>query len=97
MFSDRRIGTGLEVRRSLGSAELGDEAIGIEIEEPDLGIGCFQSGQHVITGRGWGNREQKPVLRLKVEAWLRGPDGSSRGVSRVSVVQKGGALDVELG
>jgi DNA-nicking Smr family endonuclease len=52
---------------------------------------------HVITGRGWGNREQKPVLRMKVEAWLQGPEGRSRGVSRVSVVQKGGALDVELG
>lgn len=50
----------------------------------------------VITGRGWGNREQKPVLRKRVEAWLRGPDGRGFGVSDVQVTSKGGALDVRL-
>jgi DNA-nicking Smr family endonuclease len=29
----------------------------------------------VITGAGWGNADGKPVLRPKVEAWLRGPEG----------------------
>lgn len=50
----------------------------------------------VVTGRGWGNREQKPILRAKVEAWLRGPGGARFGVARVQVAQKGGALDVDL-
>ena len=39
----------------------------------------------------------KPVLRPKVEAWLQGPEGRRMGVVGVTVVQKGGALDVELG
>lgn len=51
----------------------------------------------VITGRGWGNLEQKPVLRKKVEEWLRGPDGQGWGVVEIEVVARGGALDVSLG
>ena len=54
-------------------------------------------GLLVITGRGWGNLEQKPVLRKKVEGWLRGPDGRGYGVRDVRVVAKGGALEVHLG
>ena len=50
---------------------------------------------HVITGRGWGNLAQKPVLRPRVEAWLR-QHGGRFGVARVAVVMKGGALDVDL-
>ncbi len=51
----------------------------------------------LITGRGFGNRTQEPVLRRHLEAWLRGPEGRSRGVRSVRVVSKGGALEVELG
>lgn len=50
----------------------------------------------VITGRGWGNRQQKPVLRQRVEAWLRSAEGQRLGAHRWSVVSQGGALDVEL-
>lgn len=49
-----------------------------------------------ITGRGWGNLEQKPILRKKVEAWLRGPRGKALGVSRVTIEHKGGALGIQL-
>jgi hypothetical protein len=50
----------------------------------------------VVTGRGWGNAEQKPVLRKQVEAWLRGEAGRRLGVIDVRVVSKGGALDLRL-
>ena len=50
----------------------------------------------VITGRGWGNRAQKPVLRGHVERWLAN-EGPTFGVLAARVVAKGGALDVELG
>lgn len=50
----------------------------------------------VITGRGWGNLEQKPILRKRVESWLRGAEGARFGVSDVQVTSKGGALDVRL-
>ena len=55
-----------------------------------------ESCLRVITGRGWGNREQKPILRKRVEAWLRGAEGERFGVSDVRVTSKGGALDVRL-
>lgn len=50
----------------------------------------------VITGRGWGNLLQKPVLRGRVEDWLGGPEGRRYGVVRFDRVQSGGALDVVL-
>lgn len=50
----------------------------------------------VITGRGWGNREQRPVLRGRVEAWLQGSEGRRLGVRGSRVVAKGGALVVRL-
>ena len=40
--------------------------------------------------------EQKPILRGKVEAWLRGPEGRRAGALRHVVVAKGGALDVTV-
>jgi DNA-nicking Smr family endonuclease len=55
------------------------------------------AGVLVITGRGWGNREQQPILRGKVEDWLRGPDGRRLGVQGFEVAHKGGALEVRLG
>jgi len=51
----------------------------------------------VITGAGWGNAEQKPILRTHVETWLRGPEGRSLGVKDVQRVHRGGALDLWLG
>lgn len=49
-----------------------------------------------VTGRGWGNREQKPVLRGKVEAWLSGPEGRRAGVRSHRRTNSGGALEVRL-
>ena len=51
----------------------------------------------VITGRGWGNLRQEPILRLRIEAWLAGPAGQRLGVRSVRVAAKGGALDLVLG
>ena len=51
----------------------------------------------VITGRGWGNIRQEPILRPRVEAWLKGPDGRRFGVLGFTVTAKGGALEVDLG
>jgi DNA-nicking Smr family endonuclease len=50
----------------------------------------------VITGRGYGNRLQQPVLRTKVEAWLDGPEGRAQGVLSWTRVHRGGALRVRL-
>lgn len=50
----------------------------------------------VITGRGWGNAEQKPILRPKIEAFLRGPDGARYRVAGFTVEPHGGALRVNL-
>jgi DNA-nicking Smr family endonuclease len=50
-----------------------------------------------ITGRGWGNLEQKPVLRGKLEAWMATPEAKTAGVRRWEVVAKGGALLLFLG
>ena len=50
----------------------------------------------VITGRGWGNLQQKPVLRPMVEEWLRGEHGQRLGVLGYRVTARGGALILEL-
>jgi len=50
----------------------------------------------LITGRGWGNREQKPILRGRVEAWLRGPGGQRYGFRSLERASRGGALRVFL-
>ncbi len=50
----------------------------------------------VITGAGWGNPEHRPILRTRVEAWLRGPEGRTLGVKDLRRVSKGGALEVRL-
>ena len=36
----------------------------------------------VITGRGWGNTRQEPILRKHIETWLGGPSGSALGFQR---------------
>jgi len=50
----------------------------------------------VVTGAGWSNPDLKPVLRPRVEAWLRGPEGRALGVKDVQRVHRDGALDVLL-
>ena len=50
----------------------------------------------VITGAGWGNATQQPILRDKVETWLRGAEARTLGVKDVQRVHRGGALDVRL-
>ncbi len=50
----------------------------------------------IITGRGWGNREQKPILRNKIEAWLGGPHGKRAGVLSFRTSKDGGSLVAQL-
>ena len=50
----------------------------------------------VITGRGYGNRRQEPVLRGHIEAWLRGPEARALGVEGFQRAHRGGALEVRL-
>jgi DNA-nicking Smr family endonuclease len=50
----------------------------------------------IITGKGWGNLLQQPVLRPKVEQWLSGPDGKRAGVLGFVVADDGGSLIVEI-
>jgi len=50
----------------------------------------------IITGRGWGNLRQQPVLRPKVEQWLKGPEGMRAGILRYEVADDGGSLIVEI-
>ncbi len=49
-----------------------------------------------ITGRGFGNRRQEPVLRGKVEEWLRTPEARRLGVRGVQRVHRGGALEIAI-
>lgn len=51
----------------------------------------------VITGKGLGNHQQKPILRGKVERWLTGPEGQRAGVRGSRLASGGGAIEVELG
>ena len=75
---------------------------------PEAALGRLGQGLHaarvrgagqvlVVTGRGWGNRDQQPVLRQQVESWLRGPGGQRAGVRGFELQAKGGALLVRLG
>jgi DNA-nicking Smr family endonuclease len=50
----------------------------------------------IITGRGWGNLRQEPILRPKVERWLLGPEGRRAGVIGFEVADDGGSLVVEI-
>jgi DNA-nicking Smr family endonuclease len=51
----------------------------------------------VITGRGWGNHDRVSVLGPAMLRWLKGPEGQRAGVTGCRSVNKGGALEVELG
>ena len=50
----------------------------------------------VITGRGFGNRLQQPVLRTRIEAWLDGPEARNLGARSWTRASRGGALEVRL-
>ena len=50
----------------------------------------------IITGRGWGNLKQQPILRTKVERWLAGPEGRRLGVLEFEVADDGGSLVVRI-
>ena len=50
----------------------------------------------VITGQGFGNKLQQPVLRTQVETWLDGPEGKTLGVLSWERTHRGGALEVRL-
>jgi len=74
---------------------------------PDAALARLEQGLHtaraqgwrqvrVITGRGMSNRTQTPVLREKVEAWLRGAAGKRSGVQGFQRADKGGSLLVQL-
>lgn len=51
----------------------------------------------VICGRGWGNLEQKPVLRGHLEGWLGTESAQRAGVRGWHLTAKGGALLLNLG
>jgi DNA-nicking Smr family endonuclease len=50
----------------------------------------------IITGRGWGNLRQQPILRPRVEQWLAGPEGRRMGVLGFEVADEGGSLVVRI-
>jgi DNA-nicking Smr family endonuclease len=50
----------------------------------------------IVTGRGWGNPRQEPILRTKVERWLDAEEARSLGVKGWRRVSRDGALEVRL-
>lgn len=50
----------------------------------------------LVTGRGYGNLRQEPVLRTKVEQWLRGDAARRLGVKSYQRVARDGAIEVLL-
>jgi DNA-nicking Smr family endonuclease len=50
----------------------------------------------LVTGRGYGNKRQEPILRGKMEAWLDGAQARSLGVRSWRRVARDGALEVVL-
>lgn len=50
----------------------------------------------IVTGRGYGNARQEPVLRTKVERWLEAPEARGLGVKSWRRVARDGALEVLL-
>jgi DNA-nicking Smr family endonuclease len=55
-----------------------------------------ESGLILVTGRGYGNRTQEPILRKHLQQWLKGPEAIQLGVLDVQVTSKGGALLVRI-
>lgn len=54
------------------------------------------SGLLAITGLGFGNPGQVPVLRSHIEGWLAGSEARALGVLGFSRVNRGGALAIRL-
>ena len=73
-----------------------DGAMHAELRDALARVAADGSRVLVVTGAGWGNKDQKAVLRPRVEAWLRGPEGRALGVKDVQRVHRDGALEVLL-
>jgi DNA-nicking Smr family endonuclease len=50
----------------------------------------------IVTGRGYGNAAQQPILRTHIEGWLAGAQAKSLGVLSFRRVHREGALEVVL-
>lgn len=50
----------------------------------------------VVTGRGWGNPLQQPILRTRVETWVASPEGQRLRLRVLRTVHQGGALVLGL-
>src|SRR5689334_15949521 len=55
-----------------------------------------EAGLIAITGLGFGNAAQVPVLRNHVEAWLAAAEAKKLGVQGFRRVHRGGALEIRL-
>ena len=55
-----------------------------------------QARMVAITGRGFGNRLQEPILRTKVEAWLASDAAKLLGVRGFRRVHRGGAFEIDI-
>ena len=56
-----------------------------------------EEGLILITGRGFGNAAQEPILRGHMESWLASAEARRLGVLSWQRVSRGGALEVLLG
>lgn len=97
-------------REELGDAddpEDGEDAVDLHGMAPERALRRLAQELHacrmrrratllVITGRGFGNRTQRPILRTHVEGWLRGAEGARAGVVSFELASKGGALLVRV-
>ncbi|MBI5434120.1 MAG: Smr/MutS family protein [Planctomycetes bacterium] len=50
----------------------------------------------IVTGRGYGNARQEPVLRTKLEHWLDAAEARGLGVRSWRRVAREGALEIQL-
>lgn len=55
-----------------------------------------EAGLVAITGLGFGNATQEPVLRTQVEHWLASDEARHLGVLGFRRVHRGGALEIKL-
>ncbi|MEO6709172.1 MAG: Smr/MutS family protein [Planctomycetota bacterium] len=55
-----------------------------------------EAGLVAITGLGFGNALQEPVLRSHVERWLASQEARQLGVLGFERVHRGGALEIRL-
>ncbi len=50
----------------------------------------------LVTGRGYGNAKQEPVLRTKLEVWLSSDEARKLGVKTWRRVSRDGALEIDI-